>query len=202
MDISDALADDVTLHDFFMEWAPRLFAARKDDFAASVDIDLVLCFKFEDTGEVYSVEMSKTGLVAEDDEMIDFPALTMKGYAKYWPKVRDALRPLAEALDERREEVRDSFRISEEFFADWEKFDLVIDVVVADDEGETVEFSLVLNDYEPPAGARKFGFTVAFSALDAIASGSESPEAVGRGLMINGDVRVAATFGGMILSHS
>lgn len=203
MDILDALADDVSIREFFVDWAPRLFAARRDDFAAASAVDLVLCFKFEDTDEVYTLEMSRGGLVVEDDEMIDFPALTVVGLAKNWPRVRERLRPLAEQLERRREQVRDSFRVTQAFVDDWEKFDLVIDIEVTDGSpGGGIKFSVVLNDYNAPKGARRFGFTVPLQALDAMAGGRQSPEQVARGLKITGDVRVAATFGGMILSHN
>src|SRR5690606_12303319 len=127
MDLLEALADDVSLHEFFMDWAPKLFEARKEDFAASSDIDLILCFKFEDTGEIYTVELSENGLVVEDDEMIDFPALTLLGSSKYWARTKEALRPIASALDARSSELRETYRLSEAFHEDWEKFDVVID---------------------------------------------------------------------------
>lgn len=202
MDVLDALADDVSLKEFFLTWAPRLFAARQDDFAAASDIDVVLCFKFQDTGEVYSIEMSSAGLVVEDDEMIDFPTLTLLGWSKFWPRAKQALRPIAEALETRRSEVRDSFRLTDAFYADWEKFDVVIDIEVVDESGDLVTFSLVLNDYDAPSGARRFGFRIPLADLDAMANGSLSPESVAKTLKVTGDVRVAATLGGMILSHS
>lgn len=204
MDILDALADDVSLEEFFMTWASRLFAERRDDFATSSDIDLVLCFKFQDTDEVYSLEMSAGGLIAEDDEMIDFPAITLIGWAKFWPRVKAAMRPIAQAIEQRRAEVRDSLRLTESFYADWEKFDVVIDVEVRDDKhrSEPVTFSIVFNDYDPPSGARRFGFAISLDVLEAMAKGVQSPEDVARGLKITGDVRIAATLGGMILSHA
>lgn len=203
MDILDALADDVSLHQFFMDWAPRLFAARRDDFAAASEVDLVLCFKFEDTDEVYTVELSRNGLAVEDDEMIDFPALTIVGQARNWPRVREQLRPLAEQLERRREQVRDSVRLTQALLDDWEKFDVVIDIEVTDGgSAGGVKFSVVLNDYNPPKGARRFGFAIPLHALEAMAAGRQTPEEVGRGLKLTGDVRVAATLGGMILSHA
>lgn len=204
MDILDALGDDVTLEQFFMDWASRLFEERREDFTEASDIDLVLCCKFQDTDEVYTVEMSHNGLVAEDDEMIDFPALTLMGWSKFWSRAKEGLRPIAAALENRREEVRDSFRLTEAFYADWEKFDVVIDVEVTDGTGgeEPVSFSLVLNNYDIPSDARRFGFSIDVGVLEAMANGSETPEKVARGLRISGDVRIAATLGGMILSHA
>ncbi len=203
MDLLDALADDVSLEEFFLSWAPKLFAARREDFAKASEIDLVLCFKFQDTDEVYSLEMSAGGLVVEDDEMIDFPAITLLGWAKFWPRVKRSLRPIARALDERRSEVRDSFRLTEAFFADWEKFDVVIDIDVRDEgAAEPVTFSVILNDYDVPSGGRRFGFSIPLDALEAMANGTRTPENVAKSLKISGDVRVAATLGGMILSHT
>lgn len=203
MDIRDALADDVSLKKFFTHWVPRLFEARKEDFEKMSDIPIILCFKFQDTGEVYSVEFSEDGAVVEEDEMIDFPMATVLGWAKFWPLVKREGRPLAEALESRRDEVRDSFRVTRAFHADWEKFDLVIDVEITGEGGkDPVRFSIVSNDYEAPSGARRFGFTVDLPTLDAVAAGKRDPVEAAKALKIKGDYAAAATLGGMILSHT
>lgn len=203
MDVQNALADDVTIHEFFTEWVPTLFEERREDFAASSDVDLILCFKFQDSGEVYSLELARDGVAVEDDEMIDFPFVTVLGWAKFWDVVKEKSRPLAEALEERRDEVRDSFRLSQAFYDDWEKFDVVIDVEITNEgAAEPVTFSIVLNDYDIPDGARRFGFSIPLSTLDDVATGRQDPVDAARALKITGDYRAAATLGGMIMSHS
>lgn len=199
-DFQQALADDVTLHDFFMTWVPKLFEARRDDFAAASDIDLIVCFKFDDADEIYTFELSAGGAVVEDDEMIDFPAMTVVGSKRHWPRVREAMRPLVEQLDARRAELRQQYRLTEALLADWEKFDLIIDFGVRS-EREELKFAITLNDYAEPAGARRFGFSVDLAALQELAAGASTPEEVARSLAIRGDVRAAATFGGMLLKH-
>ena len=203
MDLLEALDDDVSLEAFFTEWAPRLFAARQDDFARSSDIDFIICFKFQDTDEVYSVHLRPDGCEVEDDEMIDFPMVSVVGQSQFWPRVRKALRPIARSLEARREAVRDSFRLTDAFRADWEKFDVVIDVEVTDSGSpEPVTFSVVLNDYEEPDRARRFGFRLDLSDLESMADGSRTPDSVARSLKISGDYKIAATLGGMIMSHA
>lgn len=134
--------------------------------------------------------------------MIDFPAATLFGWAKFWNTVKTHSRPLIEALEARREEVGEAFRITEAFFADWEKFDLVIDVEITSDTGdEPVTFSLVLNDYDAPDRANRFGFSLPLETLEDVATGRREATEVARELKISGDYKAAATFGGMIMTH-
>ena len=200
--IREALAPDVSVRDFFTQWVPRLFEERRADFARVSSVDLIVCFKFQDTGEVYSLELTKNGVTVEEDEMVDFPVATVLGWAKYWDLVKEHGLPLAEHLEARRDEVRDSVRLTTALHEDWEKFDLVLDVAILGDDGAAaVEFSVVLNDYDPPDGARRFGFSVDLGTLEDVAAGRRDPVDVAKTLKIRGDYGAAATFGGMILSH-
>lgn len=203
MDIVEALGDDVTLREFFMERVPELFEARREDFARVFDFDLILSFRFEDTGEIYSLALRPEGAEAEDDEMIDFPFVTLQGWAKFWDVVKREARPLARDLEARRDEVNEAVTLTQAFFDDWEKFDLVIDVeITGDDDAEPVTFSLITNDYVAPDRARRFGFTIDLRTLAEVASGDRDPVEVAKGLKIRGDVAIAATLGGMILNHT
>ncbi len=203
MDIVEALGDDVTLREFFMECVPELFEARREEFSRLFEFDVILCFKFQDSGEIYSIALRPDGAEVEDDEMIDFPLITLQGWAKFWDVVKREARPLARDLEERRHEVDDAPTLTQAFFDDWEKFDVVIDVeITGDDDAEPVQFSLILNDYEAPDRARKFGFTVELQTLAEVASGKRDPVEAAKGLKIRGDVGIAATLGGMILSHT
>lgn len=67
--LREALAADVTVHDFFTHWVPLIFEERREDFARVSELDLIVCFKFEDTGSVYSLELTKSGITVEEDEM-------------------------------------------------------------------------------------------------------------------------------------
>lgn len=197
--IREALAPDVSVRDFFTHWVPRLFEERRADFGRVSSVDIIVCFKFQDTGEVYSLELTKEGVTVEEDEMVDFPVATVLGWAKYWDLVKEHGLPLAEQLEARRDEVRDSVRLTEALHEDWEKFDLVLDVAIRGEDA--VEFSIVLNDYDPPDGARRFGFSLDLHTLEDVAAGRRDPIDVAKTLKITGDYAAAATFGGMILSH-
>ncbi len=202
MNYEEALADGVTLEEFFTRWVPKAYDDPRVEFSEVSDLPLILCFKFQDTDEVYSLEFSEDGIEVEDDEMVDFPMVTLIGWAKFWPTVRRHLLPLAQRLDARAEEVASKYRITRAFYDDFEKFDCVIDITVEGEAGEEpVSFSAVLNDYDAEPDARRFGFTTNLETLEALIAGDIEPVDAAKGLSIRGDYRAAASLGGMIMSH-
>ena len=203
MELEQAFAPSVTIAEFFEEVVPALHRERLDDFRQFTDVALIVCLKLLDTGDVFSVELGLDGCTVEDDEMVDFPIVTIKGWDKYWQEVKRHSLELLQELDRRQEELADSFRVTPAFLDDFGKLDAVIDVTITETEDHPeITFSLVLNDYEPYEDASRFSVEIPLSRLRAVARGEADVVEAARALDIGGDYRFAAYLGGLFLTHA
>lgn len=190
----------MTVEEFFEEIIPKLHGERRD-FADFSDVDVIVSVYLADTDKRFTGEFRRDGTCTiEDDEMIDFPVITLIGYEKYWDVVKKHAIDLARTLDERKDELRSQYRLTRQFLDDFERYDGKIDITITGPDGE-VEMSLVLNDYEPVDGAREFGFEIPLELIEAVATGEEDPGKAAKKLKIRGDYGFATVLGGFLLEQ-
>lgn len=202
MDFSEAFADDVTLEQFFEEILPRLHNDRIETFRELSEIPVIVSVYLRDTKQRWTVELRRDGLTVEADEMVDFPMVTIEGDSRYWDEVKRHARTILRAVDARRDEVREQLQLTPELFADFERFDTVIDVEITETEDNpSIALRLVLNNYEPVDGARSFCVALPLPTLLELARGEKDPKQVAKGLSIRGDAKAAVSLGGLFASR-
>lgn len=200
MDFSEAFAPSVSIDDFFHDIVPRLHRERAD-FGEFSEVDVIVSVYLADTDKRFTCAFRRDGSCEiEDDEMIDFPVITVIGYEKYWEIVKKRAIGLLEALDERKNELKSQYRLTQGFLDDFERYDGSIDITITGPDGE-VEMTLVLNDYERVDGAKSFGFELPLELIEAVATGDEDPGKVAKRLKIKGDYGFATVLGGFLLDQ-
>jgi hypothetical protein len=200
LDFKEAFAESVTIEDFFHDIVPRMHAER-GDFADFSQVDVIVSVFLADTDKRFTLEFRRDGTCeVEDDEMIDFPVITLIGYEKYWPLVKKHAVGLLESLDARKEELQSQYRLTQSFLDAFERYDGSVDVTISGPDGE-VEMSLVLNDYERVDGAKQFGFELPLSLVEAVVTGAEEPGKAAKSLKIKGDYGFATVLGGFLLEQ-
>ncbi len=201
MKIIDSVSKGTSIVSFFTKNIESVHAKNAGDYAALSDIPLLICVKFEDADEVYSVLISESEVVIEEEEMIDFPHLTIKTSAAEWPLFLSYVREYAIAFERKKSEIAKVFRISEALEKDVEGLDLVIELEVYDAKKRVMKSEIILNDYEPSPSAKKVKIKVQKATLDGLADGTLKPVEAAKDLSISGALFKAAELGQLFLKH-
>ena len=200
MDLSEAVKEGTSLVDFFTKNIPAVHASNAQDFVALSDIPILICIKFDD-GQTYSLLVSEAEVIVENDEMIDFPNLTIKTKAEEFPLFLSYVRQYTDAFEEKKAEIARHFRLTEAFRADVEKIDLVLELEVFESDQLMMSSEVILNDYED-SNFKRVKIKVDKTVLDDVASGNLTPAEAAKGLTINGAIFRAVELGQLFLKHS
>lgn len=201
-----AFAEDVSLRDFFMDHMPRIHEANLEDFKRWTDETLIISFEMRDTDERYTLACNPSDCEVEDDEMIDFPIITLVGEARHWDALKPSLLELALALNANAEKLEAQYnaRIERKMLDEFErKFEGTITAVVVGVEGidEPVTFELVLNDYVKNDGAPGFEFRINASNIRDLANGKVKPKELKDTIKVVGQMKLALDMLGFFSTH-
>lgn len=199
MKLETAVKEGTQLVDFFTKNIEAVHLASSEDFEALSEIPILICLKFDD-GQIYSVLISRDEVVVEDDEMVDFPNLTIKSKIDEWPLFLEYVRQYLDAYESKKSEIAETFRITEAFRTDVEKLDLVVELEVLEGGKTVMSSEIVLNDYED-SGFKRVTIKVDKDTLDDVAHGRTTPVQAVKGLSISGAVFKAAELGQLFLKH-
>ncbi len=199
MELAEAVAEGTNLVSFFTKNIEAVHAANSEDFKALSEIPILLCIKFDD-GQTYSILMSEDEVEIEDDEMIDFPNLTVKTKASEFPLFLSYVRQYIGAFEEKKGEIAETFRLTDAFRDDVEKIDLVIELEVFESDKNVMSSEIILNDYED-SDFKRVKIRVDKTMLDDVAAGRITPAQAAKGLSISGAIFKAAELGQLFLKH-
>ncbi len=201
MDFSEIFGADVDVRRFFFEMLPQIYEERGSDFSAFSQEPIIFSVYLKDSQERFSAELHADGVSVEDDEMIDFPLVSICGYKKYWDTVKRHSVTIAEEFDEKRENFKGQFVVTREFLDDFERIDASIDVVIFN-EDEAVEMTLVLNNYDDDEHHRRFAVELPLELVEAVASTETDIVDAAKSLKIQGDMKLAMELGGLFLKYA
>lgn len=196
--VEAALAPGVSVRDFFMKHVEQIHAARLADFNRVSAAPVVLSVYLTDTDARYTVALRHDGCEVEDDELDDYPVVTLIGKESDWERTKTEVLKMARALEARRGELEARVKApvwTEAARAEFERFDGLIRVTVTDTGGAPVSLELVLNDYAHSRG-QALEVTLPLSLLGGISGGQISPDAAGGQLRLGGHRAMAAVLAG------
>lgn len=202
MDYETAFADDVEPRDFYLEKLPDLHRERLDVFRTYAEEPLRFSVRLTDVDEQYSLEFAPDGARVREGEFIDFPVATFETTSDCWDLVKRHTPALAKRAEERLLADPPSARIDRSFLDDFERHDGILDVSLHFEEaGRTLEARVILNDYEPPPGARRVELEFPLSLIESVVDGRTPPEEAARSLDIGADLGLAFDLAGLAAEH-
>lgn len=202
MDFAEAFGSDVTPRDFFVEKLPALHESRRDQFALYCETTLRISVKLEDLGEQYTVELMPDGARAREGDMIDFPVVTIEGTSEHWETVKEHAREIFEHLEGLLEKKPPRNKITRDFLDDLERYDAVVNVELdSEDFDDLFQARLILNDYEPPPGAREVTVRGSADLMWQVLEGEKSASEASNALELSDDLGLAFNLGGLIMNH-
>lgn len=204
--LKEALAPGVSLRDFFLNYVPKIHEIERAQFSKMSKVPLILSFYFEDVDERYTIELSPQGARVEDDELVDFPLITLLGHGRYWEASKPALLELGLTMASNREALQAQVKrplersLIEEFVR---KFQGVIELKVSGVAGipGALELSVVLNDYMPTSGSPSFCVSLDEPSVRALASGRVRAKELGDAIKVTGQVKLAMNLAGFMTTH-
>jgi hypothetical protein len=199
MKLEEALGQDVDAETFFLENVPEVHRSRLEIFSRGVDTAIIVCIALEDIDKRITFEFRTDGLDVEEGEMIDFPVLTIIGSSEYWDTVRAHLHDIAEIVQERASNGQPPRKLTRAFLDKFERFDGVIELQLSSDRiEERVPLKIVLNDYDPPPGARHLVIKAPFSLGLDLARGDVHPSNLEQHISATGDMSLAFDLTGFL----
>lgn len=203
MELDSAFGPNVSPREFFETVLERLYDTYKADVSDASEIDVIVSVYLEDVDERWTIlhERASQKLTIENDEMIDFPLVTIVGHARHWDAAKEGILPLAHALDARRDELRGQYRLTDNFRDDFERIDGAIEVVFTSESEDPLSLEIVFNNYEWDAAFPRIRVEVPYRLLQDVTSGSLDPGKAVRGLKFSGDRGFALEVGGLLATH-
>lgn len=193
-----ALAPGVSVRDFFLKHVEKIHAARLEDFRRVSAIPVILSVYLTDTDERFTVELRDDGCEVEDEELVDYPVVTLIGEAAHWERTKVEVLKMAAALEARRGELEARVKApvwTESARAEFERFDGLIRVKIVETGGEDVVIELVLNDYERGRG-QTLEVTLPLPLLQGVTGGHIAPDAAGGQVRLGGHRALGAVLAG------
>lgn len=203
MDLDSAFGPDVSPNEFFENVVGELYDAYKADVEDASQIDVIISVFLEDIGERWTVHHDRMAesLTVENDEMIDFPLISLFGQAHHWDRVKTGVLPLAKSLEARREELRGKYALTEAFRDDFERLDGVVELAFSSGSDEPMTLSIVLNNYEADDWFPRIRVELPYELLEDVVRGKREPGEAIRGLNFSGDRGFALELGGLLATH-
>jgi HSP20 family molecular chaperone IbpA len=202
MEYDEAVRADVTPEEFFLEKLPALHRERLDNFERFCETTLRFSIRLRDVDEQFSVELRPDGARAREGEFIDFPVATIEGSTGPWKSVKRYLKRAFEEGERALEQQPPSDRIDDEFLAEFERFDGVVEVTLEfPGLNEPAEFRIVLNDYQAPPDAPTLRAEVGTESLEGLLEGRCTAEEAVQSAELSGDMSLAFELSGVVLRH-
>ena len=205
--LAQALAPGVTLREFFMTHVPKLHERERPNLPKITREPLILSFWYEDLDERYTIMLSAQGCQVLDDELDDYPIITVVARGQLWEQTKPMLRDLGQQLDAGRDALTAQLKqpIARAHLEEFErKFQGVIRTRITDVQGlsEPLILDVVLNDYAPPSGHKPtFEVTLDAATLSQLATGQLRASEAGPRLKIAGQMALAMNLGGFLTTH-
>lgn len=202
MEFDEAFGPEVTPEEFFLEKLPELHRERLDNFEQFCETTLRFSIRLTDVDEQYSVELRPDGARAREGEFIDFPVATIEGTTGPWETIKRHTQRAFEEGERALEQQPPSDRIDDDFLADFEQFDGVLEVEFElPDLDEPAEFRILLNDYQAPPDARTLRAEVGADAFEDLLEGRRTAEEAAQSADLSGDMSLAFELSGVVLRH-
>lgn len=202
MEYEEAFGDDVEPREFYLEKLPDLHRDRLDVFRTYAEEPLRFSIRLTDVDEQYSIEFTPDGARAREGEFIDFPVATFETTTDCWDLVKAHTPGLARRAEERLRADPPDARIDRAFLDDLERHDGVLDVSLHFEEaGRTLDATVILNDYEPPPGARRVEVDFPLSLVESLVDGRIPAEEAARSADIAADLGLAFDLAGLAAEH-
>lgn len=203
IDYKKLLPAGITVEKVFADVLPAVHDEQRDEYADYVEgMDIVIAVRLTDARKLWTVRFNADEIEIEDDELVDFPIVTIEGTQKQWPNLLPYLVEILTTLESRRKELKPKKRFDATLQAALERFDGVIDLcVTGDDPTDNLRFRLILNNYAEHTSFRRFSITIPRSVVFDVVEGRTPIESAARGLSVQGDVGLAVDLGGTILEH-
>lgn len=190
--LKEAFGPDVTVRDFYMTQFPKIHAANLERFGQWTDQTLIVSAYLRDTDERYTLAFSPDGVEVEDEEMVDFPLITLAGNSANWSELKTFLGRLSVLMDQHADKLESQYKaqITPELMQKFERYEGTITIGVDGVEGVdgTLEFDVVLNDYEKVDGAPDFKVVVGAPQLEALLKGEVDPTSLKDAVKISGQM--------------
>lgn len=201
MDWLDVLDPDLTPEEVFRDKLPQLHRARREQFCKFVSTSLIFSVKFIDAGDQYTLLMGPDEVRYERGAMIDFPQATIHGTVAQWSRSLKLASELVVPADAQIDSYEGRIELTESIKFDFERFDgvLGVEIVELPDGGAPLTFDIILNDYEPPARAKRAKLVVEWSSLVELAHGRISPVEAARKVNVQGAMGLAFDIGGFAM---
>lgn len=200
MELLKALEEGTSIVTFFTESLPGLFQTRAEEFSDFSEVPIIICTRFDDA-RIFCVAISANDIEIEDDEMVDFPNLTILSKVKEWNVFLTYARRYILAYDAKKDELKSVFYFTKAFALALEKFDLHLIVEIVEGEDSLLTSELILNNYEVDVSFPRIKIKIDLKTLDAIAAGDLTPIEAAKIIEISGDVLKAAELGHMFLKY-
>lgn len=193
----------ITVDKVFTDVLPIIHEEQRGEFADYISgVDIVIAVRLTDARKMWTARFNADEIEIEDDELVDFPILTVEGTQKQWPALLPYLTDLLSTLESRRKELKPKKRFDSKLRAALERIDGIVDIcITGDDPTDNLRFRLILNNYAEHDSFRRFSITIPRSVVFDVAEGRTPIEAAARGLSVQGDVGLAVDLGGTILEH-
>lgn len=190
--LTEAFGPDVTVRDFYMTHFPKIHAANLERFCQWTDQTLIVSASLRDTDERYTMAFSPNDVEVEDDEMVDFPLITLAGDASNWSELKVFLGRLSVLMHQHAEKLESQYKaqITAQLMKKFERYEGTITIGVDGIEGVagTLEFDIVLNDYEKVQGSPEFKVIIGAPQLESLLRGEVDPTSLKDAVKISGQM--------------
>ena len=202
-DYKKLLPAGITVDKVFTDVIPVIHEEQRAEFGDYIaGVDIVIAVRLTDARKMWTVRFNAEEIEIEDDELVDFPIMTVEGTQKQWPALLPYLADILSTLESRRSELKPSKRFDSKLRSALERIDGVIDIcITGDDPTDNLRFRAILNNYEEHGSFRRFSITIPRSVVFDVAEGRTPIESAARGLSVQGDVGLAVDLGGTLLEH-
>ena len=182
---------------------PEIHKERRHEYNDYIHgVDMVIAIRLTDVDEFWTVRFNGHEIEIEDDELIDFPIVTVEGTQTQWESMREDVIELLLLIDAQKDRLKKGRKFDVTFRETLERYDGVIDLTITGkSSSDTLKFRLILNNYEADRGFRKFEVSVPRTVLFDVVEGRVPVDSAAKGLSIRGDVGLAVDLGGAIMKH-
>ena len=206
MNAEEAFAAGISPEEFFLKVIPRLHESRLERFVEFSSASLIFSVLFTDTKKRYSCELGTKKARCSAGELVDFPVLSIEGKEKDWEEVKSHLRVLMSEADRRADAYVGHVHLTQAILDEFERFDGVIEIRLTGGLGgsssaSSMDFRVVLNDYEAVKGARTLSLEMPMASLEDVIMGNKTAAEVARGLVLRGDKLLGMNLEGFFLKH-
>jgi len=203
--LTEALAPGVSLREFFFTYAERLHTARIEEYRQATDERVLVHLSFEDSGELYTVALSPDGVEVEDDEMMDFPVISVHAEADKWEAFKPDILELSLALESGRDHFKRQAggkRVTRDILDRFEKMAGTMEITVTGGQsGEDLTIVVALNDYVVQDDAPRMTMKMDKELVLRMARGELDPKDARDLIEVGGKVRLGVDIAGFFSQH-